>query len=112
MRGGRQQLVGVGAVAIDGRGVFLERLFIRNENDRKRAFERRADIRKLAAVLLLILLVERVGLRLISLADADQQLLAIGSDGNSSRIPAGGNESLDLALALFFDVDDRDAVVV
>ena len=42
----------------------------------------------------------RVRLGLVALADADQQVLAVGRDGHGRRIPAGGDEPLDLPLRL------------
>ena len=40
-----------------------------------------------------------VGLRLISFADADQQMLAVGRNGHGRWIPASGNKALHLAAA-------------
>ena len=46
------------------------------------------------------------------LANADEQVLAVGRDGHGGRIPAGRNEALDLALVRLGNVDDGNTVVI
>src|SRR5262249_17233888 len=59
-----------------------------------------------------LLLFGPVGAGLVSLANAHEQLLVIGRHSDRGRVPAGGNESFDLAVPRLFDVYDGDTVIV
>ena len=55
---------------------------------------------------------QRIGLGLQSQTVADEQVLAVGRDGQRSGIPTGWNEAFHLAAVAFADVDVRNAVIV
>ena len=85
-------------------------LFVRDIDDRECPGERRADVGELNPPIAAF--ADRAvsvscfgrsssglfGLRHVPLADADEQLLVVGRDGQRRGIPAGGNEALDWLL--------------
>ena len=125
-RGG-EQFVGIGTVAINRLGVLGQFFLVGNRDDRQRTRQRRPDIRKRPHRGRLLLGRHRFlgrnrflgwrgreGIRpgLIALAYADQEPLAVGSDGQRRGIPARGDESLHLAAAGLGNVDHGHTVVV
>src|SRR5262249_45775479 len=113
VRGGGQELVGVRAVTVDLGRVLLELGLVRHRHDRQRPGQRRANVRVLpTARVARLALGDWVRLRLIALADADEDVLAVGRDGQGGRIPAGRDVALHFALVPLGYVNDGDAIVV
>src|SRR5207248_7217146 len=89
----REQLVGVGTVAIDLIGVFGQFFFARQIDDRKCAGKRRANVRernaivapfarRFAASFVDAILSRLVRLGDVSFAHADEKLLVVASNSN------------------------------